>query len=67
MHQFIQQRSGNNNYEDLLSNLISANENEGEGLRLTEDEVVGNIFIFLIGEYPRAGGEYGRHSITSSL
>jgi cytochrome P450 len=35
---------------DLLSNLIAANENDSEGLRLTEEELVGNIFIFLIGK-----------------
>ena len=35
---------------DLFSNLIAANENDSEGLRLTDEELVGNIFIFLIGK-----------------
>lgn len=35
--------------QDLFSNLLAANENDDEGLRLTEEELVGNIFIFLIG------------------
>ncbi|KAG8801083.1 hypothetical protein FRC17_006727, partial [Serendipita sp. 399] len=62
MHRFIQERSGNHDYEDLLSNLISANENDGEGLKLTEDEVVGNIFIFLI-----AGHETTAHTLAFCL
>jgi cytochrome P450 len=35
---------------DLFSNLIAANENDSEGLRLTDQEMVGNVFIFLIGK-----------------
>ena len=37
-------------YSDLFSNLIAANENDSDGLRLTTEEMVGNIFIFLIGK-----------------
>jgi len=41
-----------NSYEDhndLLSNLLAANANDGEGLKMTNEELTGNIFIFLIG------------------
>ncbi|KAG8764895.1 hypothetical protein FRC15_007343, partial [Serendipita sp. 397] len=62
MHGFVHERSRNNDYQDLLSNLIAANENDGEGLKLTEDEVVGNIFIFLI-----AGHETTAHSLAFCL
>jgi hypothetical protein len=37
-------------YSDLFSNLLAANENDSEGLKLTDEELTGNIFIFLIGE-----------------
>jgi cytochrome P450 len=38
------------NYNDLFSNLLAANANDSEGLKLTNEELTGNIFIFLIGE-----------------
>jgi cytochrome P450 len=37
-------------HSDLFSNLIAANAEDNEGLRLTDQEVFGNIFIFLIGK-----------------
>jgi cytochrome P450 len=36
-------------YSDLFSNLLAANENDSEGLKLTDEELTGNIFIFLLG------------------
>lgn len=46
----IQERSKDNqDHSDLLSNLIAANEYDEEGRRLTDNELVGDIFIFLIG------------------
>jgi cytochrome P450 len=47
----IQERTKNyRDYSDLFSNLIAANENDSEGLRLTDQEMVGNVFIFLLGK-----------------
>lgn len=47
----IQERSKSHQiHDDLLSNLIAANKNNDEGRQLTEDEVVGDIFMFLIGK-----------------
>jgi len=37
-------------YNDLLSNLLAANDNDSEGVKLTDEELVGNIFVFLIGK-----------------
>jgi hypothetical protein len=51
IREMIQERSKSyRDCSDLFSNLIAANENDSEGLRLTDEEVVGNIFIFLIGK-----------------
>jgi cytochrome P450 len=36
-------------HSDLFSNLMAANAKDNEGLSLTDQEVIGNIFIFLIG------------------
>ncbi|KAG8773179.1 hypothetical protein FRC15_002220 [Serendipita sp. 397] len=46
-------------YSDLFSNLISANDNDSEGLSLLDEELMGNIFIFLI-----AGHETTAHSLA---
>lgn len=40
-------------YNDLFSNLMAANERDDEGLKLTNEEVAANIFIFLIGRFAR--------------
>jgi cytochrome P450 len=37
-------------HNDLFSNLLAANSKDGEGLKLTNEELTGNIFIFLIGD-----------------
>jgi cytochrome P450 len=37
-------------HSDLFSSLLAANANDGEGLKLTNEELIGNIFIFLIGD-----------------
>jgi cytochrome P450 len=37
-------------HNDLFSNLISANETDDEGLKLNDQDLMGNIFIFLIGK-----------------
>jgi cytochrome P450 len=51
MREMIHDRSKSyRDCSDLFSNLIAANENDSEGLRLTDEELVGNIFIFLIGK-----------------
>jgi hypothetical protein len=51
IQEMIQERiKSYRDYSDLFSNLIAANENDGEGLRLTDQEMIGNIFIFLIGK-----------------
>lgn len=48
--EMIHERTKNyRDFSDLFSNLIEANENDDEGLRLTTPEMMGNIFIFLIG------------------
>ncbi|KAG8812952.1 hypothetical protein FRC17_001739, partial [Serendipita sp. 399] len=46
-------------YSDLFSNLIAANEQDSEGLSLLDEELMGNIFIFLI-----AGHETTAHSLA---
>lgn len=38
-------------YNDLFSNLMAANERDDEGLKLTDEEVAANIFIYLIGRF----------------
>jgi cytochrome P450 len=45
-----ERRKSNRDCSDLLSNLIAANENDSEHLRLTDQEIVGNVFIFLVGK-----------------
>jgi len=44
---------------DLFSSLIHANKEEMEGVNLTEDELMGNIFIFLV-----AGHETTAHTLS---
>jgi cytochrome P450 len=46
----VDRGSSYRDYSDLFSNLLAANENDSEGLKLTDEELTGNIFIFLIGE-----------------
>lgn len=46
-------------HTDLFSNLLAANANNSEGLKLTNEELTGNIFIFLI-----AGHETTAHTLA---
>jgi cytochrome P450 len=46
----VDRASNYSDYSDLLSNLLAANEDDSEGAKLTNEELTGNIFIFLIGE-----------------
>ena len=49
MKEMVRERSKSyRDYNDLFSNLIEANEAE-KGQKLTDEELIGNIFIFLIG------------------
>jgi cytochrome P450 len=50
MKEMIRDRAQNyEEHDDLFSNLMAANANDDEGLKLTNQEVAANIFIFLIG------------------
>ncbi|CAG8727334.1 6561_t:CDS:2, partial [Acaulospora colombiana] len=51
-----------NDHSDLFSNLMAANAKDNDGLRLTDQEVIGNIFIFLI-----AGHETTAHSLSFTM
>ncbi|KIM26275.1 hypothetical protein M408DRAFT_194729 [Serendipita vermifera MAFF 305830] len=60
MVEMIQDRANSyQNYNDLFSSLLAANAHDSEGLKLTDDEVIGNIFIFLI-----AGHETTAHTLA---
>lgn len=62
MEEMVRQRQeeGQGNNHDLFSNLIEANQAEDDGAqKLTEQELIGNIFIFLV-----AGHETTAHSLT---
>ncbi|KAF9493449.1 cytochrome P450 [Pleurotus eryngii] len=48
--------------EDVLSRLVIANEAESEKLKLTDDEVVGNVFALLLAGYETTG-----YSIAAAL
>jgi len=49
-------------HSDLLSNLIAANEKDGESAKLTHEELTGNIFVFLV-----AGHETTAHSLAFAI
>jgi cytochrome P450 len=50
MKEMMKERAKNyDEYNDLFTNLMAANA-EDDGLSLSEEEVIGNIFIFLIGK-----------------
>jgi cytochrome P450 len=50
MKEMMKERAENyDEYNDLFTNLMVANA-EDDGLSLSEEEVIGNIFIFLIGK-----------------
>lgn len=62
MKEMVKERSKSyRDYSDLFSNLIEANEAE-EGQKLTNEELIGNIFIFLI-----AGHETTAHTLAFCL
>ncbi|PVF97229.1 cytochrome P450 [Serendipita vermifera] len=63
MQEMVRERAKNyNDHSDLFSNLMAANARDNEGLRLTDQEVIGNIFIFLI-----AGHETTAHSLSFTM
>ncbi|PVF97230.1 cytochrome P450 [Serendipita vermifera] len=63
MQEMMNERAKNyHDHSDLFSNLMAANAKNNEGLSLTDQEVIGNIFIFLI-----AGHETTAHSLAFAM
>uniref|UniRef100_A0A8H7XL65 Cytochrome P450 n=1 Tax=Psilocybe cubensis TaxID=181762 RepID=A0A8H7XL65_PSICU len=60
MAEMVQERTASEKAErhDLFTNLLEANNDDSDGVRLTSDELIGNIFIFLL-----AGHETTAHTL----
>lgn len=50
MLEMIEERAQSNN-KDLFTSLIAAYETDNEKMKLNNEELMGNIFAFLVGEW----------------